>query len=300
MLDMGADTGLLLWIYNYLTNRPQYVKLNNHLSEIICTSTGAPQGCVLSPLLFTIYTNDCISNTRNCQIIKYADDTAIIGNIVNDDESSYRKQITEFVEWCDNNFLELNVKKTKELIEDFRKIKPSTQKIVVKSENVEIVEKYKYLGTVIDDKLTGSDNIHQVYVKGIQRINLLRILNKLKIDNTILCLFYKSVIQSVLCFSIVSWFGNACVKDVSKLGKVIKMANRMNVSTIPINILYVNAVQKLTVKIRSDCNHPLHSCYNLLPSNRRLRMPTISTKRFRNSFVPSSIRLLNNLYYLMS
>ena len=293
MLDMGADTGLLLWIYNYLTNRPQYVKLNNHLSEIICTGTGAPQGCVLSPLLFTIYTNDCISNTRNCQIIKYADDTAIIGNIVNDDESSYRKQITEFVEWCDNNFLELNVKKTKELIVDFRKIKPSTQKIVVKSENVEIVEKYKYLGTVIDDKLTGSDNIHQVYVKGIQRINLLRILNKLKIDNTILCLFYKSMIQSVLCFSIVSWFGNACVKDVSKLGKVIKMANRMNVSTIPINILYVNAVQKLTVKIRSDCNHPLHSCYNLLPSNRRLRMPTISTKRFRNSFVPSSIRLLN-------
>jgi hypothetical protein len=119
-------------------------------------------------------------------------------------------------------------------------------------------------------------------------------MNKLKIDNTILCLFYKSVIQSVLCFTIACWYGNACNKDTSKLEKVIKIAMKMNVSTVSINVLYEEAALKLAAKIRSDCHHPLHSCYHLMPSKKRLRLPTMNTDRLRNSFVPSSIRLINS------
>ena len=40
-------------------------------------STGVPQGCVLSPVLFTLYTNDC-TGTENTIFIKYSDDTAIV------------------------------------------------------------------------------------------------------------------------------------------------------------------------------------------------------------------------------
>jgi hypothetical protein len=121
LYDMNVNCNLIKWIFSYLTLRPQYVKLGHVRSNSIVTNTGAPQGCVLSPLLFTLYTNDCTSSFNNCIILKYADDTVIIGNIFDNDTSSYKSQVESFVKWCDSNFLDLNVRKTKEMIMDFRK-----------------------------------------------------------------------------------------------------------------------------------------------------------------------------------
>ena len=65
--DMHAST--VLWILSYLTNRPQYVKLSGTVrSDVIFTSTGAPQGTVLSPFFFSVYTADCRSSHTNGQV----------------------------------------------------------------------------------------------------------------------------------------------------------------------------------------------------------------------------------------
>ena len=116
LMAMNVNSNIIKWIYDYLTGRPQYVKLGGFHSDLICTHTGAPQGCVLSPFLFTLYTNDCLSSFNNCSILKYADDTVIIGNITNDDISNYTQQVDMFVQWCDSHFLNLNVKKTMEIL----------------------------------------------------------------------------------------------------------------------------------------------------------------------------------------
>ena len=92
LFDMNVNSNLVAWIHSYLTLRPQYVKLNGAISDCIVTNTGAPQGCVLSPLLFTLYTNDCTSKYENCSVLKYADDTVIIGNISNNNETQYMKK----------------------------------------------------------------------------------------------------------------------------------------------------------------------------------------------------------------
>ena len=89
------------------------------MSDIITTNTGTPQGCVLSPSLFILYTNDCVSDKDSVHILKYADDTAILG-LIRDDESQYRNSVETFVQYCEDNHLNLNVKKTKEIVFDFR------------------------------------------------------------------------------------------------------------------------------------------------------------------------------------
>ena len=82
-----------------------------------------PQGTVLAPTLFTIYTDGCRSSFDNIPILKYADDTAIQALIKNQqDIDNYYTTINHFTSWCNDHFLKLNVKKTKELIFDFRLI----------------------------------------------------------------------------------------------------------------------------------------------------------------------------------
>ena len=117
--DLNVRNDLIAWVLEFLTHRRQYVKLNESLSELVQINTGAPQGCVLSPTLYTIYTNDYRSHKNNIIIIKFADDSTIQG-LLCDSEDCYFEEVKCFVDWCEKNFLMLNVKKTKEMIIDFR------------------------------------------------------------------------------------------------------------------------------------------------------------------------------------
>ena len=119
--NYGVPATYQLWILNVLTNRHRYVETPTEISDMIIVNTGSPQGCVLSAYLFIIYTNDMCLNNTNCKIIKYADDTAILGLISENDENSYRQTINFVNIWCQQKFLQLNVSKTKELVFSFRK-----------------------------------------------------------------------------------------------------------------------------------------------------------------------------------
>lgn len=56
--DLGLCSHICYWIMDFLTNRPQSVKLGPHKSSTLTLSTGSPQACVLSPL-YSLYTYDC-------------------------------------------------------------------------------------------------------------------------------------------------------------------------------------------------------------------------------------------------
>ncbi len=119
LTDLGLNSSLHDWIQDFLTGRPQVVKVGKFTSNSITLNIGAPQGCVLSPLLHSLHTHDCVSSHSFTSIIKFADDTVVLGLISNIDESAYLDE--RLTSWCQHNCLSLKVSKTKELIVDFRK-----------------------------------------------------------------------------------------------------------------------------------------------------------------------------------
>ncbi len=121
LTQLSVPTSICQWITSFLTDRQQLVRLGKFSSNTCTISTGAPQGCVLSPLLFSLYTNDCTSKDPSVKLLKFADDTTLIGLIQDGDESAYRQEVKELAVWCSLNNLELNTLKTVEMIVDFRR-----------------------------------------------------------------------------------------------------------------------------------------------------------------------------------
>ncbi|KAI4893514.1 hypothetical protein NFI96_020874, partial [Prochilodus magdalenae] len=79
LMKVEVDMHLVTWITDYLTGRTQHVRIRDCSSDTVISSTGAPQGTVLSPVLFTVYTSDFKYNSELCHMQKFSDDTAIVG-----------------------------------------------------------------------------------------------------------------------------------------------------------------------------------------------------------------------------
>ncbi|KAI3353809.1 hypothetical protein L3Q82_005035 [Scortum barcoo] len=90
--NLGLPSSLCHWIRDFLTNRPQVVRIGDNTSSTLVLSTGTPQGCVLSPALFTLFTSDCSAIHSTNTIVKFEDDTTIVGLISHNDETHYRER----------------------------------------------------------------------------------------------------------------------------------------------------------------------------------------------------------------
>ena len=291
----SLDVNFVAWIVDFLTCRSQKVRVNGFLSEQRSSSTGSPQGCVLSPLLYILYTNDCRSQHEDRYILKFADDTVII-SLLQNDESEHGPVVNEFVSWCDEAFLQLNTSKTKDMAIDFRRkvSNPPTQ-TSIKGSNIEIVEQYKYLGTVIDKDLKFNLNSDMVCKKGQQRLYFLRKLNSFNVDRKMMSLFYKSFIESILTFALIAWFGNLNIRNKNNINSIVKAASKvMGVPQTQLAVIYDRQVLRKARAILANTGHPLHREFESLPSGRRFRVPRAKCNRSRNSFVSRAITLLNH------
>ena len=180
------------YLLDFLTNRQQYVRTQSERSSVITINTGAPQGCVLSAFLFIVYTNALSQCSSNCKIIKYADDTVVIGLISNNIEDEYRQTISYISDWCSENYLDLDVTKMKEMILDKRKKQYSKTTVTITNSSVDVASSYKYLSVIIPDNLKWKEHVEAQIKKANNGMYNVRRLKKLKIDSKILCLFYNS------------------------------------------------------------------------------------------------------------
>ncbi len=100
---LGLNRSLCSWILDFLTGRSQVVRMGNNTSSPLTLNTGAPQGCLLSPLLYSLYTHDCTATHSSNVIVKFADDTTVIGLITDNDEMAYREEVSTLTKWCQEN-----------------------------------------------------------------------------------------------------------------------------------------------------------------------------------------------------
>ncbi|KAK1790105.1 hypothetical protein P4O66_002411 [Electrophorus voltai] len=244
---LGLNTSLGNWILDFLTGRPQSVRIGSSTSNTTTLSAGAPQGSILSPLLFTLLTHDCAAMHRSNHIIKFADDTTVVGLINKDDESAYREEVRELVSWCKVNNLHLNVDKTKEMVVDFRRARRDHSPLAINSSSVEIVKNTKFLGGHLAENLTWTLNISSITKRAQQ--------------------------QSILSSCIITWFGNCTAFGRKTLQRIVRTAEKIiGVSLPSITDIYTTCCIRKTTSIVGDPTDPSHKLFTLLPSGKSLDM----------------------------
>ena len=213
--------GIALDIFrSYLTNRTQWVRIGNYTSEPVTLSFGVPQGSVLGPSLFLLYINSlCEKSLLNCDIITYADDTALIVHGEDWDEAKHYTEIAlkEIITWLDDNLLTLNVDKTKFVTFAIRTNTQPPADFVVGAhscrsqdncscQNLSRTTSIKYLGLMIDSSLNWSAHIGQLTARTRKLIPIFWKLRNSADHETLLCVYY-ALAQSLLQYCIVVWGG---------------------------------------------------------------------------------------------
>ena len=102
------------WFADYLTNRKQFVCINNSNSSLSYISCGVPQCSILGPILFLIYINDLNNVSKKLRSIVFADDTNLFmtGKSITEIETKMNIELDLLVEWFRTNLLPLNITKT--------------------------------------------------------------------------------------------------------------------------------------------------------------------------------------------
>ncbi|XP_031330766.1 uncharacterized protein LOC116161527 [Photinus pyralis] len=151
---------VITWFYNYLHNRNQRVKIDSVLSDVLPVNQGVPQGSILGPILYIIFTADLpYHTTSEISLHLYADDTQMYISCnplcINEAIDKLNTNLQRISQWSKDNGLLINASKTEAVCigsNAVRALALSTlcNKIKLNDSEVPLSEEVKSLGVVID------------------------------------------------------------------------------------------------------------------------------------------------------
>ena len=195
-----------LFLQSYIRNRSYYVRENNDLSPVYVTKAGVPQGSVLGPILYLLFTSD-LPLSDGVTIGTFADDTAALS--VNADPKiathSLQKCINKVSSWLQKWRIKANESKSIQVTFTLRR--DSCPPITLNNTELPQANEVKYLGIHLDKRLTWKKHI-QTKRKALEmQLNkyksLLNPRSPLSLENKLL--IYKFIIKPIWTYGIQLW-----------------------------------------------------------------------------------------------
>ena len=225
----GICQSALQMIRSYLSSRTQCVNVDGVKSTYMDVEMGVPQGSILGPLLFLLYINDFPNICKHSSCILYADDTALFfeSNDANKLQDMLNNDLPNICKWLQANKLSLNTDKTYcQLYNMTRKVvKPI---VALNGKDISFVTKMKYLGVLIDEKLSWNEHIDYVSTTLSSNIGALY-RSKYFLDQQTRLLLYNALILPHLNYCSLIW-AHTFSSYISKIEILQKRAVRIIVN----------------------------------------------------------------------
>ena len=304
----------MVWLENFLSDRTQQVVLDGCCSDILPVTSGVPQGTVLAPLLFLCYIND-LPELVSCCCQLYADDVLLYKVIrLDEDCASLQSDLDVLQKWADDWQMRFNVLKCQHISFCSKQVQINFNYMIC-NEVIKQVDSIKYLGVIIDKKITWSQQVDKIALKANRvRGFLYRNIKHCSLDIKDRC--YKIFIQPILEYASIIW-SPYYDKYINKLEAVQRRMARFvcnEYGFVSVTKLLEN-LSWPTLQQRRTCNRGI-MLYKIL--NKQVEIPilptifkpnTLSTRGnnsrfiqlqchlncYRNSFFPDAIRIWNSL-----
>ena len=289
---------LINWIYSYLCNRTQRVISQINTSDWITSSTGSPQGCVLSPILFSIYVDEMgkSETTNSVSFIKYADDTLVLEKLYHHSTSSMQNVMTTLHSWCNERDLILNTTKTKEILFTNTKHNPDPPEITINDTPLERVEAYKYLGTTITNKLKFHRNTELLIKNARKKLFIMRKLRFLGTSDQLALTCYRTFIESGMLHHLTAIYSHLSEKEKGDLMYITTIASKLANTTLPsIKTTVAGRVKTKVLRMVTSSQSPVLTL-DTLPSGRYRTLKHRTNLRklcFRNV----AAKVLNDIFF---
>ena len=194
----GISGNLINLLCDFLKNRKQRVLLNGQVSGWPDVKAGVPQGSILGPLLFLIYTND-LSKGLSSNAKLFADDTSLF-SVIHDSNTSARElnnDLAKINRWAFQWKMSFNPDPKKQAQEVIfsRKSKATLHSpLVFNNNNVMQAASHKHLGIILDTRLSFEKHLETVLCKINKTIGLIRKLQNL-LPRSALVTLYKAFVR---------------------------------------------------------------------------------------------------------
>ena len=196
---------------SYLIERYFRVKCEEAYSELKEIKAGVPQGSVLGPILYLLYTND-LPHIEGNTIATFADDTAIlaVGSTNEEATANLQKSVSKMYEWTKKWRIKLNEKKSTHV--NFTNKKIQYIPILINNKIIPYENKAKYLGMTLDSKLRWKAHVkmkrEELSLKYKKMCWLLGRHSSLTVNNKLL--IYKQILKPIWAYGAQLW---GCAKQ---------------------------------------------------------------------------------------